>query len=66
MDSRYDALENADALLLLIEWKEFRAPDFLVIKNKLKEPIIFDGRNQYDDDRMEELGFKYFRIGKKD
>src|SRR5690606_25141757 len=66
MNSRYEALEGADALLLLTEWKEFRAPDFNVMKNLLNEPIIFDGRNQYDDNRMIELGFKYYRIGKKE
>ena len=64
-NSAYKALEGANALLLLTEWKEFRAPDFKIIKDKLKQPIIFDGRNQYDDNRLVELGFKYFRIGKK-
>lgn len=66
MNSKYEALQGADALLLLTEWKEFRAPDFNVIKDLLKEPMIFDGRNQYDDNRMIELGFKYYRIGKKE
>lgn len=66
VDSRYDALQSADALLLLTEWKEFRAPDFGEIKDRLNQPLIFDGRNQYDDARLENLGFKYFRIGKKD
>lgn len=63
--SRYEALHNADAMLLLTEWKEFRSPDFMEVKNKLKAPIIFDGRNQYDDERMQELGFEYHQIGKK-
>lgn len=64
-DSRYEALENADALLLLTEWKEFRSPDFMAIKNNLKNPLIFDGRNQYDGERMESIGIKYYQIGKK-
>ncbi|WP_299523625.1 UDP binding domain-containing protein, partial [Winogradskyella sp.] len=64
-NSKYKALYNADAMLLLTEWKEFRSPDFMEIKNTLNAPIIFDGRNQYNDDRMEELGFEYHQIGKK-
>lgn len=64
-DSRYEALENADALLLLTEWKEFRSPDFMAIKNNLKNPLIFDGRNQYDGERMESIGIRYYQIGKK-
>lgn len=60
----YDTLENADALLLLTEWNEFRRPDFERIKTLMKTPIIFDGRNQYDFDRMREKGFKYYCIGK--
>ena len=63
--SRYEVLTDADALLLLTEWKEFRSPDFGEVKKKLKQPIIFDGRNQYDDERMKELGFQYYQIGKK-
>ncbi|WP_010517335.1 UDP-glucose dehydrogenase family protein [Croceivirga radicis] len=64
-NSRYEALENADALLLLTEWKEFRSPDFMAIKNNLKNPLIFDGRNQYDGERMENMGIKYYQIGKR-
>ena len=60
----YEALENADALLLLTEWNEFRRPDFDRIKNTLKTPIIFDGRNQYDKKRLEERGFKCIQVGK--
>lgn len=63
--SRYEALENADALLLLTEWKEFRSPDFMAIKKNLKNPVIFDGRNQYDGDRLHSMGFTYYQIGKK-
>ena len=62
--SSYDALENADALLLLTEWNEFRRPNFDRIKDLLKTPIIFDGRNQYDSSKMKEKGFEYFQIGR--
>ncbi len=62
--SAYDALQNADALLLLTEWNEFRRPDFDKIKSLLKRPIIFDGRNQYDPARLAEKGFEYFSIGR--
>ena len=61
----YEALENADALLLLTEWNEFRRPDFEKIKNLLKEPVIFDGRNQYNTENLLEQGFEYYSIGKK-
>ncbi|SFS53791.1 UDP-glucose dehydrogenase family protein [Lutibacter maritimus] len=62
--SKYQALENADALVLLTEWKEFRSPDFDEIKTQLKNPIIFDGRNQYNMFNIEEKGFEYYQIGK--
>jgi UDPglucose 6-dehydrogenase len=64
VDSKYKALENSDALILLTEWKEFRAPDFNEIKKTLKKPIIFDGRNQYNSFELKEEGFEYFQIGK--
>lgn len=59
----YEACKDADALLLLTEWNEFRRPDFEKIKALLKEPVIFDGRNQYDADRLKEKGIAYFRMG---
>lgn len=59
----YEALENSDALLLLTEWNEFRRPSFERIKELLKEPVIFDGRNQYEIDRMKDRGFKYITLG---
>ena len=62
--SSYDALEGADAMLLLTEWNEFRRPDFDRIKSLLKEPVIFDGRNQYDPNRMSEKNIEYICIGK--
>ncbi len=60
---KYDALSNADILVLVTEWKEFRSPDFEFIKGKLKYPAIFDGRNQYDDIELGKLGISYFQIG---
>ena len=64
VDSKYQALENADAMILLTEWKEFRSPDFEEIAKLLKQPVIFDGRNQYIAYNIEEKGFEYYRIGK--
>lgn len=61
---KYEVLKDADALILLTEWKEFRSPDFEEIKKELKEPIIFDGRNQYIAYHLEDKGFEYIRIGK--
>ncbi|MEX1382806.1 UDP-glucose/GDP-mannose dehydrogenase family protein [Lutibacter sp.] len=66
VNSKYDTLNNADAMLLLTEWKEFRSPDFEEIKKQLKTPVIFDGRNQYNIFNLEEKGFEYFQIGKAD
>ena len=60
----YEALEGADALLLLTEWNEFRRPDFEKVKSLMNKPIIFDGRNQYNMERMIEKGFEYQQIGK--
>lgn len=57
--SSYDTLDDADAMILLTEWNEFRRPDFDRIKNKLKTPIIFDGRSQYNKDILENKGFEY-------
>lgn len=62
-DSKYTVLDNSDAMILVTEWKEFRQPDFGEIKKRLKTPIIFDGRNQYDMTALEEDGFEYYQIG---
>ena len=62
-NSSYDALENADALLLLTEWNEFRRPDFNRVRDTLKDKVIFDGRNIYDRNILESRGLKYIRIG---
>ncbi len=61
--SKYDALDGADALILVTEWPEFRSPDFDEMKKRLASPVFFDGRNQFDRARMEELGFEYVQIG---
>lgn len=59
-----EALEDADALIIVTEWKEFRSPDFDLIKNILKQPVIFDGRNIYDPIIIQKSGFEYFGIGR--
>jgi UDPglucose 6-dehydrogenase len=61
---QYQALENADAMVLVTEWKAFRRPDFSRMGQLLNEKIIFDGRNQYDPEEMAELGFEYHGIGR--
>ena len=60
----YDALDAADALVVVTEWNEFREPDFKRIKQLLKSPVIFDGRNIYSPEMMRGLGFQYFSIGR--
>lgn len=64
VESKYEVLKNADALVLLTEWKEFRSPDFEEIKSQLHTPVIFDGRNQYNAFNLAEKGFEYYQIGK--
>jgi UDPglucose 6-dehydrogenase len=64
-ESKYDALKDADALILVTEWKEFRSPDFYEIKQRLKNPLIFDGRNQYDAQLLDKIGIEYHQIGVK-
>ena len=63
-DDIYGAVENADALLLVTEWKEFRLPAWSVIKEKMRVPVIIDGRNIYDAKELQDLGFVYFCIGR--
>ena len=58
------ALKNADALVIMTEWSQFKAPDFDVLRSTLNEPTIFDGRNLFEPTRMRERGFKYFSIGR--
>jgi len=63
-DHQYDCLENADALVIATEWSVFRTPDFDKIKEILKHKVIFDGRNLFDVQRMQELGFHYESVGR--
>lgn len=64
IDDMKTVLDGADALVILTEWKEFRQPDFDMIKSKLKEAVIFDGRNQFNPKEMSEKGFVYHCIGR--
>jgi len=63
-EDHYDALDGADGLVLITEWNLFRNPDFEKIKRRMKTPLIFDGRNQYDPDLMDRLGFIYISVGR--
>lgn len=64
-DNKYDVLNNSNALVLITEWNEFRSPDFNQLIEKMKEPIIFDGRNQYNKKTLNQLKIKYYQIGVK-
>jgi UDPglucose 6-dehydrogenase len=64
-ENDYAALENADALLIVTEWNEFRNPDFNRVKEHLKSPLIFDGRNIYAPEKMRERGYTYYSIGRQ-
>jgi UDPglucose 6-dehydrogenase len=61
---RYKCIEGADALIIMTEWNEFREPDFLLIKETLNNPVIFDGRNIYEPERLKNAGIDYFCIGR--
>ncbi len=63
-DTQDEALKNADALIIVTEWTDFRSPNFALIKATLKSPMIFDGRNLYDPKAVRALGFKYYPIGR--
>ncbi len=63
-ENAYEALERADALIIVTEWNEFRTPDFQKIKSLLKKPVIFDGRNLYDLDKMKANNFTYYSVGR--
>ncbi len=63
-DGMYSALDGADLLLICTEWHEFRRPNFETVQEKLAEPVIFDGRNLYDLERMAEMGFAYYSVGR--
>jgi UDPglucose 6-dehydrogenase len=64
-DNAKNALQDADALIIVTEWKAFKSPDFGIIKARLKQPIIFDGRNLFEPADMKKLGFEYFGIGRE-
>lgn len=64
-ESAYDALEGADALLIVTEWPMFRTPDFDKMNNSLKNKVVFDGRNLFEPAQMQELGYTYYSIGRK-
>ena len=64
-DNAYSALQDADALLLITEWREFRSPDWSKVKSELKNSILFDGRNIYDRSALKSKGFTYYGIGTK-
>jgi UDPglucose 6-dehydrogenase len=63
-ESIYHAAENADAILLLTEWKEFRVPNWQKVKAQMRQPLVIDGRNIYDKDELIENGFTYYSIGR--
>ena len=64
-DNKYDCLNGCDGLILITEWREFRAPDFGEIKDRLKTPIIFDARNLYPTETVIEAGLDYMGLGKQ-
>jgi UDPglucose 6-dehydrogenase len=63
-DRSYEALEGADALAVVTEWNEFREPDFAKMRQLMRAPVVFDGRNIYSPEQMRALGFTYFSIGR--
>jgi len=65
-DAPMDALQDADALIIVTEWKAFKSPNFDEVKSKLKNAVIFDGRNLFEPDDIRELGIEYFGIGRGD
>jgi UDPglucose 6-dehydrogenase len=65
MEDGYETLRGADALAVVTEWNEFRTPDFQKMKKLMKKPIIFDGRNIYNQEELKKMGFTYYGIGRK-
>ena len=63
LENKYEVLNDVDALFLITEWKEFRSPDFNKMKSLMTNPLIFDGRNQYNYELMNKFGFQYEQIG---
>lgn len=62
--NQYEALQNADALIIATEWSEFRTPEFEKMSSLLKNKVVFDGRNVYDASQMKELGYHYESVGR--
>jgi UDPglucose 6-dehydrogenase len=63
-ESNYEALDGADALVVVTDWNEYRHPDFARMKSLLRRPVVIDGRNLYDPTKMQTLGFNYFSFGR--
>jgi UDPglucose 6-dehydrogenase len=63
-ETSYDALTGADALVIVTDWNEYRHPDFTRIKESLKTPVVVDGRNLYEPQKMKRVGFTYASIGR--
>jgi len=63
-DTAHDALEGSDALVVITEWQEFRSPDFAELKKRLKDAVVFDGRNLYEPETVENIGIQYYAIGR--
>jgi len=63
-ESSMETLDGADAMAIVTEWQEFRSPDYDTIKDKLAQPVVFDGRNLYEPHLMEHMGFTYYAIGR--
>jgi UDPglucose 6-dehydrogenase len=63
-ETNYDALVGADALIVVTDWNEYRHPDFARVKETLKRPVVVDGRNLYDPEKMQDLGLSYYSIGR--
>lgn len=63
-DNMYEALDGVDALAIVTEWNVFRSPDYNEMKSRMNEALIFDGRNIFDHDKMRELGFHYYSMGR--
>jgi UDPglucose 6-dehydrogenase len=65
-ETNYDALDDADMLVIVTEWRQYRVPDFVRMRERMRQPMIFDGRNLFEPERLRELGFEYTSIGRPD
>lgn len=63
-DDMYGALDEAEALVIVTEWSVFRSPEFEEVKKRMRQAVLFDGRNVYEPAKMKNLGFTYFSIGR--